>query len=412
MIQRYKNIPDTFINFDISPFVNTIGEYDSVQFTLKHAGKFPFDVAYLADQLSIYPKAKHKIPSFTGVYSIFTPQSYEQSSSEKLALFKASLVSGTNMLDLSGGLGVDDWAFSKSFKKVVSLDIDAELNKIVRNNFLKIGSTNIERLDADAYHFVDNNVNIFDWMYMDADRRNAEKRTYALADTEPNIFSIKDKLFEFTSNILLKVSPMLDVHALINELKHVAAIWVVSSKNEVKEILIHISKEKLNSQNESSHAAKIIMHAVDVTETENTHFQLPYSAMQTEPTYANDGLWFYEPALSLIKSNLAPAYLKKYSISQVGKHSIFGVSNVQVPDFFGRAFQLYESFVFSKGHLKTYLANNNITKANIAKRNFPMEVTEIKKLTGLKDGGEQYLFFTTDEQGEKRVFHVGKDNGR
>jgi hypothetical protein len=62
--------------------------------------------------------------------------------------------------------------------------------------------------------------------------------------------------------------------------------------------------------------------------------------------------------------------------------------------------------------LKTYLANNNITKANIAKRNFPMEVTEIKKLTGLKDGGEQYLFFTTDEQGEKRVFHVGKDNGR
>lgn len=404
MIQRYKNIPDTFINFDISPFVNQAGEYDSVQFTLKHAGKFPFDSAFLADQLAIYPKAKNKIPSFTESYCIFTPQSYEQSSSEKLALFKASLIAGTAILDISAGLGVDDWAFAKTFQKVVSIDIDAELNKIVRHNFQKLGSNNIERLDADAYHFVENNVNIFDWVYMDADRRNTEKRTYALADTEPNIFDIREKVFSFTANILLKVSPMLDVHALIQELKHVRTIWVVSYKNEVKEILVHLEK--------SAPTEAITLHAVDVTETGISHFELPYSALQTEPTFANDGLWFYEPALALIKSNLASAYLKKHSISQVAKHSIYGVSNTPVEDFLGRSFQLYESFEFSKGRLKSYLANNNITKANIAKRNFPMEVNEIKKLTGLKDGGEHYLFFTTDEQGIKRVFHTGRGNGR
>lgn len=404
MIQRYKNIPDTFINFDISPFVNEASEHDSVQFTLKHAGKFSFDSAFVADQVAIYPKARTKIPSFTDSYCKFTPQSYEQSSSEKLALFKASLLLGETILDLSGGLGVDDWAFAKTFKRVVSIDIDADLNKIVRHNFEKLGVTNIERLDADAYHFVENNVNIFDWVYMDADRRSTEKRTYALADTEPNIFKIREKLFSFTSNILLKVSPMLDIHSLIQELKDVKAIWVVSSKNEVKEILVHIQQV--------ADADGITIHAVDVSEDGNTQFELPYSHLQTEPNYANDGLWFYEPALALIKSNLASAYLKQHAISQVGKHSIYGVSNTSANDFFGRTFQLYESFEFSKGRLKSYLANNHITKANIAKRNFPMEVSELKKLTGVKDGGEHYLFFTTDEHGEKRVFHAGRGNGK
>lgn len=420
-MQRYKNIPESFILFDISSFISETTEYDSVQFALKHAGKYAFDAAFLADQLAIYPKAKIKLPTFTNVYALFTPQSYEQSSSENLARFKASLLSGISILDLSGGLGIDDWAFSKHFQKVVSIDIDGELNKVVRSNMAKLGIFNMERLDADAYAFVDKNTDRFDWVYMDADRRTSDKRTYALADTEPNIFAIQDNVFSFTSNILLKVSPMLDIHALIDELKTVAAIWVVSAKNEVKEVLVHLKRDSQPSMPDAGSGIAdagyreqdqggIVIHAVDVTDTGNTQFELPYESLQTEPTYANDGLWFYEPALALIKSNLASAYLKQHHIAQVGKHSIYGVGNTQVNNFFGRSFQLYESFEFNKGRLKTYLANNGITKANISKRNFPMEVDEIKKLTGLKDGGEHYLFFTTDEQGLKRVFHTGRGN--
>jgi hypothetical protein len=416
LIQRYKNIPDTFIGFDISSFINESSDYDSVQFTLKYAGKFAFDVAFLADQLTIYPKAKVKLPTFAGVYALFTPQSYEQSSSENLANFKASLVSGSSLLDLSGGLGVDDWAFSKCMQKVVSLDIDADLNRIVRSNMTKLGLSNMERLDADAYAFVENNVDMFDWVYLDADRRATDKRGHALADTEPNIFTIRDRVFTFTSNMLLKVSPMLDIHALIDELKTVAAIWVVSAKNEVKEILVHLVRDVESTRSEAGSVQPdvdgVVICAVDITDAGTTQFQLPYRALQTAPTFANDGLWFYEPSLALIKAGLAPAYLKQQGIAQVGKHSIYGVSNEQVPDFLGRAFQLYESFEFSKGRLKTYLANNGISKANVSKRNFPMEVTEIKKLTGLKDGGEHYLFFTTDEEGKKRVFHTGRGNGK
>jgi hypothetical protein len=395
LLQRYNNIPDSFICFDIGPFISENSAQDIVHLTLKYDKKFPFDFAFLADQLAIYPKAKIKLPSFAGVYALFTPQSFEQSSSEVLAVFKASLVSGKRLLDLSAGLGVDDWAFSRHFETVVSIDIDTQLNKIVRHNYGKLGVTNVERLDMDAYAFVENNVDTWDVVYLDADRRAAQKRSHGLAETEPNILALKKKLQPFTGCILLKVSPMLDLHAIINELEKVSDIWVVSYRNEVKEILVKMVPGNANPA----------IHAVDI----GTEHQQLYSRPYAEPTeiaaYAYDGLWFYEPSLSLIKSGLASGYMQECGIRQVAPHSVYGVSDKEVKDFFGRRFALYESFEFSKSRLKGYLSNNAISKANIAKRNFPMEVDEIRKLAGIKDGGEDYLFFAQDASGNKRVFH-------
>jgi hypothetical protein len=400
LLQKYKNIPETFIYFDIEPFVIEYIGQDISKLTLKLSQKFEFDFGYLADQLAIYPKAKIKLPSFSACYALFTPQSFEQSSSEHLALFKASLFSGRQLLDLTGGLGVDDWAFAKNFQKVVSVDIDYHLNKIVRRNFEKLGVSNVERLDDDAYVFVDKNVDMYDVIYVDSDRRSSEKRTHGLAYTEPDILRLKERLFQFTEHILLKVSPMLDLHAILNELKEVAEIWVVSSKNEVKEILIHLTPHPPLTP---------VFHAVEVDSNSRIIYSRQYDEIVAPKQYANDGLWFYEPSLTLIKSGLASVYMQEKGISQVAQHSIYGVSDVEVADFFGRRFHLYESFEFSKSHLKGYLSNNEITKANIAKRNFPMEVDEIRKLTRLKDGGEDYFFFTRDAEDKKLVFHCRRN---
>ncbi len=395
MVQRYNNIPDSFIYFDIRPF---IGEQNRIQFTLSHAGKFDFDTAFLADQLLIYPKAKSKLPSFTGVYAHFTPQSFEQSSSEVLAFFKADCINGEQILDLSGGLGVDDWAFASKFKRVVSLDIDDQLNKIVRRNFEKLGVSNIERLDDDAYDFVGKNVDKYDWVYLDSDRRASAKRAIVLADAEPNILTIRHKLFGFTSNILLKVSPMLDIHALMNELKTIKQIWVVSHKNEVKEILVHLINEPCET----------IISAVDLDGEQKQQFALMYPFTADQVDYKNTGSWFYEPGLALIKSYLATPYLQQNQVHQLAKNSIYGLSEMEVPNFFGRVFKVVSIFEFSKAKLKAYLQRSTITKANIAKRNFPMEVAELRKMSGLKDGGEHYFFFSMDASNTKQVFHCIK----
>ncbi len=394
MAQRYRNIPNSFIDFDISPYLQ---EQDITRFTLQYQREFPFDIALLADQLAIYPKAKVKLPSFTGVYAQFTPRSYEQSSAEAIAVYKAGLIKGERLLDLSAGLGVDDWAFSRSFTSVDAVDLDAELNKIVRKNYEKLGVTNITRYDADAYDFVKTIKGRYDWIYMDADRRVEGNRTYALADTEPNIMVLKNQLFSFTDHVLLKVSPMLDLSALVNELQTVRQMWVLALKNEVKEILIELSAEK----NET-----IQVNAVDLDNI--IHEYKGVFGTRSEQSFSDTGSYFYEPSLALIKAGLAAGYLQQNKISQVAVNSLYGVSETPVDNFFGRKFNVIHQGEFSKSKFSAYLKETNINKANIAKRNFKMEVDEIRKQFKVKDGGEEYFFFTENAAKGKIFFHCVK----
>lgn len=394
MVQRYRNIPNSFIEFDISPYIH---EQDITRFTLLNNDRFPFDISLLADQLAIYPKANIKLPSFTSVYAHFTPRSYEQSSSEEIALFKSGLISGKRILDLSGGLGVDDWAFAKRFEQVDSVDIDDQLNKIVRQNFNKLGVNNINRIDGDAYHIVDSVTSTYDWVYIDADRRVGANRGHALADTEPNILKLKDKIFSFTDHVLLKVSPMLDLHALVAELQTVKQIWVLALKNEVKEILVELSAH----QNE-----QVLVHAVDI-DTKMNQFEGNLAAF-LNTVYHDTGNYFYEPSLALIKAGLASEYLNNKGIQQIAPNSIYGVSEQVIPDFFGRSFNVIGQGEFSKSKFATYQKGHQISKANIAKRNFKMEVDEIRKQFKIKDGGEEYLFFTENAGKGKLFFHCVK----
>jgi hypothetical protein len=395
LAQRYRNIPNSFIDFDISLYLH---EEDITRFTLLHQNTFHFHISFLVDQLNLYPKAAVKLPSFTKVYAHFTPRAYEQSSAEKIALFKSSLFSGKLLLDLSGGLGVDDWAFARTFDQVDSIDIDDQLNKLVRKNFEKLGVANINRMDADAYDFVRANNTRYDCIYIDADRRIQESRSYALSETEPNILALKDDLFRKTERVLLKVSPMLDLEAVAKELGVVNQFWVISLKNEVKEVLVELRPQP---------ASSILVTAVDIDDS-GEHVYSGYRHRELTNNFAQEGPYFYEPALALIKSGLAPQYLQELHILQMAPNSIYGLSDFWVQDFFGRRFQVVFQGVFSKSKLSAYLKTNNLFKANIAKRNFKMEVAAIRKQFGLKDGGEDYLFFTENAVQEKLFFHCRK----
>jgi protein-L-isoaspartate O-methyltransferase len=395
LAQIYRNIPNSFLDFDISSFVH---DQNTAKFTFSNQNRFPFDIALLADQLAIYPKAKFKLPSFTKVFAQFTPQSFEQSSSERIACYKASLINGHTLLDLCGGLGVDDWAFSRSFSQVDSLDINAQLNKLVRKNFEKLGVENILRMDGDAYDFIKGNSEKYDWVYLDADRRVGANRAFSLAQTEPNILKVKDPLFAFTNRILLKVSPMMDLQLLVEELESVVQIWVLTSKNEVKEVLVELGQKR---------AADIQVHAVNLDDFEAQLFDGPLMN-GIKPNYGYAGDYFYEPALALIKSGLASSYLEKFKITQLAINSIYGVGPSWIPDFFGRGFKVLHAEVFSKSKCAEYLRQHQIMKSNIARRNFKMDVEEIRKQFGLKDGGDVYLFFTENHLGEKMFFHCVK----
>lgn len=398
-MQSYTNIPDSFLQFDLQAFIDRYAGQDVNQLALRLSGHYPFPFALLAEQLNNYQKAHHKLPFFTKAYCFLTSKSFEQASSEALARFKASLFSGRTCLDLSGGLGVDDWAFAQQFEHVVSLDKDAGLNKLVRKNFEKLGVHNVERVDADAMKYAHDLSQHVDLIYLDADRRpeSAHKRVAALADAEPDILQLKDQLFRFSPKVLLKLSPMLDIDAVIHELKDVSAVYVAALDNEVKELLVLLQPQ----------ASQPLIHAVNISGETVEQFAQPWGEKPVAH-YHDEGRYFYEPALCLIKAGLAAAYAGTQHVQLLAPNSNYGVSDQLATGFMGRSFQVVNRLEFSKSALKRYLAEQGITQANMAKRNFPAEAEALKKQFGIKDGGAEYLFFTRNAAGEKLVFHCRK----
>ncbi|MBC7383561.1 MAG: hypothetical protein H7296_11330 [Bacteroidia bacterium] len=354
---------------------------------------------YLAEQLRVYPKACHKLPVFTQNHCWYTEKSYEQSSSEATALYKSSLFSGKNFLDLSGGLGVDDWAFSKNFQNVVSLDPNLELNEMVRINWEKLKLINCERIDSTAKEYLAGcNIN-FDLVYIDADRRTEAKRSFLISDADPDYLGLTALLFPISKKILLKLSPYIDLQYLKEHLSFLTHIYVVSVNREVKEVLALVQPDVLTN---------VKITAVEI----GINGQVQIFSAEQDNEIKNEGLfeplWFFEPAPSIIKAGLSIAYSNGLQLFQLSKNTSFYVGMIAIPYFMGRSFLIISHFEFSKASLVKYLQKNMITKANITRRHFNMSVEEIRQVFKIKEGGKEYLFFATLCNNKRMVYHCHK----
>lgn len=362
---------------------------------------------YLAEQLKVYPKAVNKLPTFLACHCWFTGKSYEQSSSESSALFKSNLFKGTKFLDLSGGLGVDDWAFGKSFEEVISLDPDSNLNELVRMNWQRLSTTNCSRIDTTAEAFLNANQTAkYDLIYLDADRRSNENRHLAIQEGTPNFFEIQPKIFELSNQVLLKLSPLIDINYCKKELPFIACVWIISIQQEVKEVLCLLDKQ-------SSKIPEI--QVIEIDKKGQIH---PLTQVTQETRIADEKNTtstheiFFEPSAALIKSGLATAYMNKFNFKGLSSTSLYFTGNKTIPllENYGRFFKLIHQSTFSKSLFQAYLKLHKIEKMNISTRNFGMDADSLVKSLKLKTGGDNYFFFSKNQSGEKQFFHCRKLN--
>ncbi len=360
---------------------------------------------FLAEQLKTYPKATHKLPTFVASHCWFTGKSYEQSSSESSALFKSSLFSGNRLLDLSGGLGIDDWAFSKSFKAVISLDPDHKLNELVRLNWEKVGTQNCIRMDTKAEDYLGSATHeTYDLVYLDADRRDKENRKQGIAEGSPNFFAIKELLFKQTNQVLLKLSPMIDINYCLKELPHIQNIWIVSIEHEIKEILCHLDQTK---------NLPVQIQTIEIDKN-GEKFQLSadenslHSKETINPNPENS--YFFEPAAALIKSGLSAHFMNQFQYQALGKNTYYFTGNTVPYPLVkqGRIFQIIKQSHFAKSTFKHYLKSISAERINISSRNFGLDAATIEKNFKLKTGGDDYFFFCKNQLEEKLFFHCRK----
>jgi 16S rRNA G966 N2-methylase RsmD len=348
----------------------------------------PFDgvtIQEIANQILCKQKSEKKLPSWFNAKNIYYPPkvSIEQTSSETAANYKASLVSGKRLLDLTGGFGVDSFYFSSSFNTIDHCEIDTNLSKIAAHNFEQLNKKNIICLAENGLEYLKKSTEIFDVIYVDPSRRNdVKEKVFLLKDCEPNIPENIDLLFKKTKTILLKNSPILDITSAINELKFVKEIHVVAINNDVKELLYILEK---------GYCKEILIKTINFTKNNAQKFHFNYHKKPVS-SYHEPLEYLYEPNAAVLKSGAFHEISTQLNIFKLHQHSHLYTSKKRI-EFPGREFKIIAVLPYDKKKIVKLLPNK---KANITTRNFHKTVAQIRKELKIKDGGDSFLFFTTN----------------
>ena len=382
---------------DVQDFINDHLKSDLHKLILKGT---PFDeisIQEIANQISCKKKSEKKLPSWYQNNTIYYPSkiSVEQSSSEKTASYKSTLIEGRNLIDLTGGFGVDSFYFSKVFEKVTYCEIDKTLSSIAAHNFEQLKTKNIQIISKNGIEYLEKSKDIFDVIYIDPSRRTSDQRkVFLLEDCQPNIIENIDLLFSKTKSILLKTSPMLDMTNAINSLKFVKEIHVVGINNEVKELVFLLEKEHRNT---------VLIKTINFTKERSEKFNFIYN-QQSSSNYHEPQTYLYEPNATILKSGGFHELSDQLNIFKLHQHSHLYTSE-KLMNFPGRKFKIIQITSYDKKKITSLIPSK---KANISTRNFRKTVAQIKKELKIIDGGGHYLFFTTNIHNRPICIHCIK----
>lgn len=382
---------------NIQDYINKNLRTDVAKMALSKNPFEEIDFKDILNQISAKSKAELKLPLWFNSTNIIYPSkvSVEQTSSEITAKYKASLVSGDSLIDLSGGFGVDDYYFSKSFKTVVHCEMQEELSEIVAHNFRALNAKNIETKFGDSTAILKEIKQVWDCIYVDPSRRNDSKgKVFMLSDCSPNVSDLLPLYLSHSKIILLKAAPILDISAALQELIYVKEIHLVAVNNEMKEILFLVEK---GFRDEPT----VICVNFNKLEIQKNLFQFN---LEFEPKYALPEQFLYEPNSAIMKSGAFNELCQQLNIAKLHQHSHLYTSEIQIA-FPGRSFKIESVLEYNKAGISKV---SSLKKANITTRNFPMTVEDIRKKLKVKDGGDFYCFFTTNLNNEKIILICSK----
>jgi 16S rRNA G966 N2-methylase RsmD len=388
-----KNILDgevqKFINFNLHVDIPTISLKKS-PFTLVSSKE-------LAEQIDSKKRCELKLPRWFNSKGIYYPPkiAIEQASSEITAKYKADLIQGEELIDLTGGIGVDSLFFARIAKSVTHCEINQELSEIAEYNS-KILGLSILFIHSNGLEYLLKSNKIFSTIYIDPSRRINSKKVFMLKDCEPDIISNLQLLKDHSSRILIKTAPLLDIQSSIKELKQVHSIHVISIKNECKELLIIIDKEEKTDD-------PLITCALLGDDEKTYSFKLSEEKEFQIHKYSEPLEYIYEPDAALLKAGCFKLITRDFNCDKIHQHTHLYTSNQLMNLFPGRTFILKKAWEYG-----TFIKENQIKKANIICRNFGLSPEEIKKNLKINDGGNEYLLFCTGAKNERLVLNCAR----
>ena len=330
-------------------------------------------------------------------------------------------------VDLTGGFGVDfSYIASRLGVKSMYVERQAHLCEAAKENFGRLGLKNAIVKNGDGIEVLHSFASKKDdaaseslgiiedqsrsllktnlglkLIFIDPARRDdAGNKVVSLKDCTPDVTLLQEEMLSKADYVIIKLSPMLDWHRAISELSHVREVHIISVNNECKELLLVLSARNMGDMEASSadgevkHAGNLRIYCVnDAQSFVCDELDMESSPVKIAPSTFEEMQYLYEPNASLMKAGCFCVLSERYGARMLSKNSHLFVSREPIAAFPGRSFRIIAISSFNKKELKRHLSG--ITKANIATRNFPLSVAELRKRLKLKDGGETYIFATT-----------------
>lgn len=383
-------------------------ETDDVRKLALQGAKEPgVDLAAALQQIAGWQTARRKLPTWAAREGIVYPPhlNMEQCSSEQTARYKAQLAGeGNRFVDLTGGFGVDFYWMSQGFQERIYVERDEALCAIAEHNFRLLG-LGCSVICCDTAKYL-TEMEHADVVFLDPARRDEHgARTFGIEDCTPNLLELLPLLRTKSDAVVVKLSPMLDWRKAVSDLQCVSEVHIVSVDNECKELLLILKDEKPENlrlvcvNNDSMF--EIVRTARTASPNGTDYESAPYG-LKTASLDAGETLYLYEPNASVMKAGCFEALEARYPVVQVAPNSHLFLSADEVEGFPGRGFQILSVSSMNKKEWKSALAS--VSQANIAVRNFPLTVQQLRQKLKLKDGGDVYLFATTTSEGAHRLF--------
>lgn len=346
-----------------------------------------YDKMWLVQQIQARQKAKSKLPSWYGNFDLLFPPplSVEQCSSELTAAYKASLVFGGTLADVTGGMGIDSSAFARRCSHVVFIEKQPVVADAARHNFNVLGLSNVEVICGDTTELL-STLAACDCIFIDPARRKEGQKVFRLEDCEPDLLQLLPIIQKKCRHLIVKLSPLFDISLLHKQLSNISAIHVVAVHNEVKELLVEVKWEEA-----ADAETKVV--CVNLEPDAEPRVEVLSENAPVRKAAVNAGSYLYEPHATVMKAGRMDALAARYQLLKVQENSHLYVSSELHEDFFGRIFQIESVFGMGKAELKSGLAD--LPAADITVRNFPMSAADLRKRLKLRDGGGTTIFATT-----------------
>lgn len=372
----------------IHAFVQDHLTEDPAHLLLRYAGKVNFDLKFAVQQIQARQKAKTKFPSWYLNKDLLFPVnlSIEQASSEETANYKATLLKGESMVDLTGGLGIDTFFIGQNFSRIVYCEKNEELFNITRYNLEKLKPSTFECILGDSIAWLEATSRKFDWIFIDPARRGtSNQKLYKLSDCEPNVVAYADLLSQKGHRFMIKASPMLDIKQALKELPQVRQVIVVDVKNEVKEILL-IGREREDAS--PVQLSCVSLHPSfhqGIRQFDFTFEEEERAQVSVAPPVQR---YIIEPQSSILKAGAFQTFAQRYGLQKLNINTHLYTHSVFPEGIAGRVFEVLVEIKQPKKELKNLVPDGKI---NVITRNYSLGAEELKKKFKLKDGGNFFL---------------------